>query len=219
MTVYEWAQSVKADLVALQARTGIPALWAAAQMAHESAVGGGQGLSELATRCQNYAGLKWASWQSSYGCTPAKFGTWEEIGGVATAVEDAFCSCPSWEVWLQVYAGLLTGNLYGPALAYKQDPLLYGFHVWQNGWATDSRYIVGVAKWMTALFDLYADTLPTRTVEAPAPTPVVILNAEGKELAQGWLDGSRTVVPLRAIAEGLGKQVEWNPDGPKVTIR
>lgn len=219
MTVYEWAQSVKPDLVALQERTGIPALWAAAQMVHESAVRGGQDLSELATRCHNYAGLKWAGWQKGHGCTPARFGTWEEIGGEAVSVEDAFCSCPNWEVWLQVYAGLLTASLYRPALAYKHDPLLYGYHVWKSGWATDSRYITSVAGWMTELWPMYEDALPTRVVQPPEPIPVAILDSAGRQLAQGWLDGSRTVVPLRAVAEGLGRTVEWDPNGPKVTIR
>jgi hypothetical protein len=65
MTVLEWAASVKPDLVKLQQETGIPALWAAAQMCHESA--GGDGLSGLASQAHNYAGLKWAEWERQYG--------------------------------------------------------------------------------------------------------------------------------------------------------
>lgn len=116
MNALEWAVSVKPDLVRLQDETGIPALWAAAQMAHESA--SGQGLSELARKAHNYAGLKWAEWQRKYGCSPVSFGTWEVLDGSRVDVQAAFCSCPSWEVWLKVYAALLTGNHYRPALAY-----------------------------------------------------------------------------------------------------
>lgn len=67
MTILEWAESVKPDLVKLQRETGIPALWAAAQMCHESAVSGGAGLSELASQAHNYAGLKWSEWERQYG--------------------------------------------------------------------------------------------------------------------------------------------------------
>lgn len=67
MNVIEWAEAVKPDLVKLQAETGIPALWAAAQMCHESANNGGASLSDLALSAQNYAGLKWAEWQREFG--------------------------------------------------------------------------------------------------------------------------------------------------------
>lgn len=66
MTMLEWAESIKPDLVKLQQETGIPALWAAAQMCHESA-NGNDGLSALAREAQNYAGLKWAEWERQYG--------------------------------------------------------------------------------------------------------------------------------------------------------
>jgi len=215
-TVYEWAQSVKGDLVSLQEKHGIPALFAAAQMAHESAISGGNSLSSLATECQNYAGLKWATWQGQFGCKPARYGTWEEIDGVATAVEDAFCASPTWETWLEVYASLLTADRYRPALAFAHDPLLYGFHVWQAGWATDSRYIVGIARWMAALWDIYQDTIPGK---APARRPVTIVDGEGKELCQGWLEGSRTIAPIRPVWEGVGRTLEWQEEGPKVILK
>lgn len=67
MTILEWAASVKPDLVKLQQETRIPALWAAAQMCHESAVNGGADLSGLARDAQNYAGLKWSEWEREYG--------------------------------------------------------------------------------------------------------------------------------------------------------
>lgn len=216
MKVVEWATTVKPDLVRLQQETGVPALWAAAQMAHESAVDGGDALSELATKHHNYAGLKWAEWEKGFGCAAATMGTWEEISGNAVSLEDSFCSCPSWEVWLQVYAQLLDFDRYRPAKAFGHDPLLYGFHIWQGGWATDSRYIVEVAGWMTRLYELYSDTLPA--APAPAPQPVAIVGPDGRELCQGWLDATRTVVPLRPLWEGLGHKLQWEPEGPKVIL-
>lgn len=52
MNVVEWAVSVKPDLVQMQSTQGIPALWAAAQMCHESANDGGASLSSLALDAQ-----------------------------------------------------------------------------------------------------------------------------------------------------------------------
>lgn len=206
MTVVRWARSVKSALVALQIQHGIPAAWAAAQMSHESAVDGGRRLSELATQHHNYAGLKWAEWQRGYGCRPVRMGTWEEIGGVATALEDAFCSCPSWEVWVRVYSDLLTSARYRPALTFAQDPLLYGFHVWQAGWATDSRYLTGVAKWLTWLSNDYRDTQPR-----PEWREVAVRRTDGELACTGWLAVNQTLVPLRPFWEQTtGKGLTWD---------
>lgn len=215
MTVLEWAKSVKPDLVKLQATHGIPALWAAAQMCHESAVGGGSGLSELAAKANNYAGLKWASWEAAYGCSPVNYGTWEVLNGQRVDLTDAFCSCPSWAVWLQVYAGLLTSSTYSPALAFAADPLLYGLQVWQCGWATDPAYLTGVGWWMQQLLPTYEDTLPVNSNQQVAatvqpPSPVTVKDSAGNVLCQGWLEQSRTVVPLRDLAEKLGFGVDWD---------
>jgi hypothetical protein len=222
MNVVEWARSVKADLVRLQQKTGIPAHWAAAQMAHESAVDGGAGLSELALKAHNYAGLKWAEWQRAYGCVPVTYGTWEEVGGQRVDLSDAFCSCPSWEVWLKVYGDLLSGHYYGPSLAYAGDPFLFGWGIWQAGWATDSQYLVGTGHWMAALYAEYKETLPALpSAGEPAVTPetVTIADDHGKKLCEGWLEDSKTVVPLRALTEGLGYTVEWQPDPPMVILK
>lgn len=213
MTVVQWARSVKPALVSLQLQHGIPAAWAAAQMAHESAVDGGRGLSALATGHHNYAGMKWAEWQHSFGCRPVRMGTWEEIAGVATAVEDAFCSCPSWETWLKVYSHLLTGVLYRPALAFAYDPLLYGVHIWQAGWATDSRYVTGVARWMTWLANDYRDTWPK-----PLWRNVPIVAEDGRLLCNGHLAVNETLVPVRSLWTETGGRVDWINDGPRVIL-
>lgn len=214
MTVVQWARSVKPALVGLQMQYGIPAAWASAQMAHESAVDGGRRLSDLATQHHNYAGLKWAPWQRSFGCRPVRMGTWEEIDGVATEVEDAFCSCPSWDTWLMVYADLLMSARYRTALAFAQDPLLYGVHVWQAGWATDSRYVTGVANWMTRLRNDYWDTLPR-----PEWRQVAVKDGAGDLICTGWLAVNQTLVPLRPLWEQATKgSLAWDQEAYSATL-
>jgi hypothetical protein len=206
----EWARSAKTDLVALQTRTGIPALFAAAQMCHESAHG--DGLSGLARNACNFAGLKWSSWQQPFGCTPVTFGTWEHLNGQNVNLDDSFCFCPSWQVWLKVYEALLTGSFYGGAIAYKGDPLLFGYHVWKRGWATDPAYLQGLAHWMSALMDDYRDTIsPSPVVPAPVVSTPVNVTVNGAEVACGssLLDG-RTTGLLRPLAEALGATVGWD---------
>lgn len=209
--ILDWVRRVKPDLVHLQVRTGIPALFAAAQMCHESY--SNSGLSELATRCHNYAGMKWASWQAEFGCTPAIFGTWEHIDGADVAVADAFCSCPDWPTWLKVYESLLTGKLYSGALRYAADPMLYALEVWQRGWATDPAYFLGIGKWIRALWVDYADTIP-RT-----PGKLVrVVDAGGRHLCDGWLEQDRTAVFLRDMATAQGLDTEWDPTGPAARL-
>lgn len=215
MNALEWAVSVKPDLVRLQDETGIPALWAAAQMAHESA--SGQGLSELARKAHNYAGLKWAEWQRKYGCSPVSFGTWEVLDGSRVDVQAAFCSCPSWEVWLKVYAALLTGNHYRPALAYNGDPALYGKQVWKLGYATDPKYIEKAMEWMYKLYDAYADTLPRLRGDRRQPVP--IRDAGGRHVCDGWIEQGTTVAPVRQLAESLNVSVEWSESDHSCVLR
>ena len=217
MNVLDWSRSVKPDLLQLQQTTGIPALWAVAQMCHESAVDGESGLSDLATNAQNYAGLKWAEWQRRYGCSPVQYGTWEVLDGQNVTLDAAFCRSPSWPVWLKVYADLLTGSPYSPALAYGSDPLLYGLHVWQSGWATDPQYIVGVGGWMTRLYPDYQDTvLPARQASAAASMTIPVLDRSGKQLCVGTLADDRTLVPVRALADALGVTITWDEANHRV---
>jgi hypothetical protein len=223
MSILDWARGIKPDLVQLQARTRIPAFFAAAQFCQESASGGG--LSELAQLHHNCAGLKWAEWQREHGCEPVSYDTWEVIGGQRVDIKTDFCSCPNLEVWLQVYADLLTGQFYGPALAYAADPMLYAAHVWQRGWATDPAYLTGISTWMAQLWPDYMDTLST----TPPATgrPVAILDAAGRRLCEGWFqdpDGTgpepdRVVVRVRELAEGQGQAVDFDPGGPAVYLR
>lgn len=213
MYVLDWARSVKNDLLKLQQETGIPALWAAAQFVHESCVRGGEGLSDLATKCHNYAGLKWRDWQKEYGCSPVNMQTWEVIGGERVDLSDAFCSCPDFATWLKVYSALLLADRYKPALAYAADPMLYGWMVWKSGWATDPNYIASVGNWLTKLYDDYKDTIVEPTRQA-----VPVEDAGGACVAEGWIQYNRTVVLLRPLLESLGYQVEWVQDGPKVII-
>lgn len=198
---------MKPSLLALQWQHGIPALWAAAHMCHEAFNPDGS-LSDLARAHSNWTGVKWADWQERYDCKPVIYGTWEVLGGEDVRVRDAFCSCPNgWEQWLRVYSALLTGELYGPMLRYAADPLLYGWAIWQAGWATDPQYLISTARWVAALWDDYADTIP----KTAAPT-VAIVDAGGNPLAHGWLQDGTTVLRLRSLAESLGLRIRWDAD-------
>jgi hypothetical protein len=205
MTIIEWAVSVKADLAKLQRATGIPAAFAIAQFCHESYHQ--NGLSELASKCHNYAGIKWVGgWQESFGGKPVTYGTWEVIDGVQQSLHDAFVSFPDWETWLRAYAYLLNVPRYRPALAYASDPFLYGMHVWRNGWATDPAYLAGIGGWMSRLWPHYADTLPGRG----GNDVVVPVRAEGgRLLCNGRLVDGATVVEVRPLASSLGLGVKW----------
>lgn len=216
MNIFNWAASVKADLVRLQQEHGIPALFAAAQMCHESYNTQTGGLSELAAKCHNYAGMKWASWQAEYGARPVVYGTWEVIGGQDQRVTAAFAAFPSWEAWLAAYASLLRSGRYRGALLFAADPLLYGWNVWRSGWATDPNYLERLAGWMADLWGLYADTLPGAPM---ARVEVPIRDAGGRLLATGWLDGDRTAVHLRDLAEAMGQVVDWQASEPAAIVR
>lgn len=192
-------------------------------MCHESANDGKASLSALALDAHNYAGLKWAEWEREYGCEPVTYGTWEVLDGTRVDLTDAFCKCPSWEVWLQVYAGLLTGSWYKPALSFAADPMLYGLHVWQKGWATDPAYLIDVGGWMSRLLESYADTLPAtgavKVTTAQAAQTIPILDVQGRKLTDGWLEGDFTVVRLRPLLEALGLGVLWDESTQAVTVR
>ena len=227
MSIMNWVRSIKPDLVKLQKDTGIPAIWAASVFCHESAGDGPRGLSELAEHAHNYGGLKFAPWQTRYGCTPVTYGTWEEIDGQRVDLADAFCRCPSWEVWLQVYAALLTGDPYRAALIYADDPLLYGSLV-ATRWATDSRYIAKAADWMRRLYPEYRDTLPDRVEILPPPERIVPVVLPTGATITGYIRKGTTyvrlgdvAVPVRHWAEKLGAVVTWIPPeqgGPRVEI-
>jgi len=212
----DWARSVKPDLVRFQRERGIPALFAAAQMCHESHNTQTGGLTELAARCHNYAGMKWAPWQAEFGARPVVYGTWEHIDGTDHRIDAAFAAFPSWDHWLQAYAALLWADRYRVALPFAADPLLYGLRVWQAGWATDPNYAVKLGGWMAQLWPHYADTLPW----APgARLTVPIQDAGGRLLATGWLDGDRTAAYLRDLAEALGQVVEWRAEESAAILR
>ncbi|MBP2019011.1 flagellum-specific peptidoglycan hydrolase FlgJ [Symbiobacterium terraclitae] len=216
MNTIDWAVSVKPDLVRLQRERGIPALFAAAQMCHESYNTQTGGLTELASKCHNYAGMKWAPWQAEFGAYPVVYGTWEHIDGSDQRVSAAFAAFPSWEHWLRAYASLLTADRYRSALQFAADPLLYGLQVWQYGWATDPNYAVKLGLWMAQLWSHYADTLQG----APAArTPVPIRDAGGRLLTTGWLDGDRTAAYLRELAEAMGQVVDWQASEPAAIVR
>jgi len=204
VNIIEWAAGVKPDMVRLQQERGIPALFAAAQMCHESYNTGTGGLTELAERCHNYAGMKWADWQAEYGGSPVVYGTWEHINGQDQRMDAAFASFPSWEAWLRAYVSLLTSDRYKAALAYAADPLLYGLRIWQAGWATDPHYPAKLGDWMARLWEHYADTV--RLQKRP---PVPIHDPAKRLLCEGWLEDGTTVIPLRALCEALGLVVEW----------
>jgi hypothetical protein len=206
--ILDWARSVKADLVKLQNETGIPALFAAAQMVHESNSGGE--LSGLARR-HNYAGIKARDWQKKFGCGSVPLPTWEEIDGKPQQVMADFCTCPDWQTWLKVYAALLTGTTYGGALQYAADPLLYGGMVGRI-WATDSVYLPKLMTWMLALWPDYADTIP-----APPWASVTVAYPDGQAKGQLQPDG-RTWAPLRVIAEASGATVGWDGETKTATV-
>uniref|UniRef100_UPI0035B557C8 glucosaminidase domain-containing protein n=1 Tax=Symbiobacterium terraclitae TaxID=557451 RepID=UPI0035B557C8 len=186
------------------------------QMCHESYNTQTGGLTELASKCHNYAGMKWAPWQAEFGAYPVVYGTWEVIGGQDQRVSAAFAAFPSWEAWLAAYASLLTGSLYRGALLFASDPLLYGWNVWRAGWATDPDYVLKLSGWMADLWPHYADTIPGAPV---GRTEVPIRDAGGRLLATGWLDGDRTAVYLRDLAQSMGQAVDWNAEERAAVVR
>lgn len=214
MNAMEWARSAKAEFVTLQIQTDIPALFAAAQHCHEGFNANGA-MSELLAEHSNGCGLKWAEWEAEFGCSPVAYLTTEYIGGKYVQVTDDFCHCPDWQTWLKVYTSLLTGNTYGPAMRYANDPLLYAFHVGRK-WATDIAYVQGIAKWMTALWPDYADTLPGgRYQSIPVHVGAVEVPCNAR------LELGRTRMDLRPVVEALGATVEWvapEQGGPRVNV-
>ncbi|MGE5675281.1 MAG: hypothetical protein ACM3XM_15635 [Mycobacterium leprae] len=136
IVIDDWARSKKADLIRLQQETGTPALWAAAQMCYESAVDGGEGLSEFAARTNNYARLKWAEWQRDYGCQPVQYDTHDVVNGQTVTRKETYCACPTWQVWLRVY----------------------GQELCRAGRSADPQYNAGVAEWMARLAAAYTET-------------------------------------------------------------
>lgn len=143
------------------------------------------------------------------------------LGGQRVDLTDAFCKCPDWATWLKVYGDLLTGRFYGPALHFAGDPFLYGYHVWKAGWATDPNYLLGTGAWIARLYDLYADTLVPSSTQVAAGSerrPVPVRDGAGQPLCDGWLEGDKTVVPLRTLAESLGYTVTWDPATESVKL-
>lgn len=209
MQIIDWAASVKPDLVRLQQNEGIPALFAAAQMCHESCNPVTGGLTKLAAKHHNYGGMKWVGgWQEEFGAYPVMYGTWEVIDGRPRDVDAAFAGFPDWQTWLRAYARLLSFERYRGAKPYSADPLLYAYHVWKGGWATDPQYLVKLAEWMVRLWPHYGDTISRSAVRGPE---VRITDPAGHLLATGWLEGDQTLVKARELAESLGLRVEWRP--------
>lgn len=138
-------------LRALEARAGIPAEFGLAQFAHE-ALNPDNRISELAAGHHNWAGLKFARWMEAHGALPVTMWTIEHLNGTGERLTDAFASFPDTGRFLQAWADLLT-SYYAGALRYRADPLLYGYHVWRTGWATDPAYMVGLAGRMTWLWE------------------------------------------------------------------
>lgn len=139
------------SLYNLQKSSGIPAEFALTQFAHE-ALNGDNTLSGLAELYHNWAGLKFAPWQRAYGAVPVSLATNEFLNGEDVRVVDAFAAFPDTGAFLRAYRSLLTTH-YAEALRYADNPLLYGYHVWKLGWATDPAYIVGLANRMTWLWE------------------------------------------------------------------
>jgi hypothetical protein len=96
--------------------------------------------------------------------------------------------------------------------------MLYGIHVWQLGWATDPNYLIAVSGWMSRLYADYADTIAAPAPVAAAAQVIPIKSPDGRQLAEGWLEGERTVVKLRDLAEALGATVQWDQSTKTVTI-
>lgn len=213
MNVLEWLRGLKPQLVAMQERYGIPAIFAAAQFAHEAWNADGT-QSGLSRDWHNHAGIKWAAWESGHGAFPVNMRTWEVLNGKNATVVDAFAGLTNDGAFLNMYADLLTGKIYGKFLVYKEDPLLYAWHVGKT-WATDPNYVHGIARWMTALWDEWRDTLPRAQAPAPEPKPQprqVLVHQAGKLVATGWIQDDSTVVRLRDLAEALGYRVSWDAE-------
>lgn len=204
MDPISWAAGKKNDLLGIQNTIGIPAIHSAATFCHEAFNPDGS-LSELAEKHNNYGGLKWAPWQEAYGCKPVVYGTWEVLDSEAVEVEDAFCSCPGWTTWLSVFNTVLRFQRYHPAYAFVSMPLLFSYHVWKGGWATDPNYLGKIAEWMAKLHPIFEDTYP-RPVWRPVPIEVV---GESGQISGVLSPEGKTLVGLRILASTLGCSVDY----------
>ncbi len=223
-----WARKLEPDLVALQRETGgrISAAGGVTQFIHESFNPGGAVMSRLAAEFNQLAGMKWVGgWQVRHGGRPVSMATWEEVDGERQDLVDVFCAFPSRSHFLEAYSELLHFDRYRPAHLYASQPLLWLHQIWAGGWATDSRYLGGLGRWMTAVWPIYADSVPVQT--APAYPQVWILTEGGRRLASAWLmdpDGpgpepERTVVRARDLTEALGLQViTYNPSTRELVV-
>lgn len=207
----EWARSTKAGFVRLQSDHGIPAIFAAAQHVHEGFNSDGA-MSGLARDDFNFAGLKWVEWERTYGCTPVTYPTSEYIDGKWVKVEAQFCHCLSFNVWLKVYADLLTSDPYKDHLQYRMDPLLYGYMVGRT-WATDPRYVVGIANAMALVWDDYADTLPQRKY----PSANVRVDG-GLVECEATIVNGKTFAWLKPVVQAIGAVTGWSDPTKTMTI-
>jgi hypothetical protein len=219
-----WAEEIRPQLLALQRDTGLPALGVVSQWLHEAWNPGGWTMSRLAKEFNNYGGLKWANWQREFGGRPVSMSTWEEINGERVDLDDAFCAFPSFSAFVLAYASLMTGTRYGQARQYAADPFLWVRRIWGAGYATDSRYLVGVGEWMAAIWSVYAGTFqPVVTVGRS----VDVVDSGGTLLSNGWLmdpdgpgpEGDRVVVRLRDFAEAQGLIVDYEHREPVPLVR
>lgn len=223
-----WARWLKGNLVSLQQETRIPAAGAVAQFIHESFNPGGLVLSRLAGEYNNLAGMKWARdrWQAKHGGRPVSMTTWEEVDGERQDLDDVFCAFPDLSHFLEAYAELLHFPRYRSALDYAGQPLLWLHQVWASGWATDSRYLGGLGRWMAAIWPDYADTVPAARAALVDMPRVDVVTRDGAVLARGWLidpdgpgpDGVRAVALVRELEEAHGLVVEFDADRPAVIV-
>lgn len=55
--------------------------------------------------------------------------------------------------------------------------------------------------------------------QQPQQQPVTIVDASGRVLCKGWLEGGRAVAAVRELAEAMGMAVDWNPSKATVTLQ
>lgn len=212
-------QMWESPLLVLQARQQIPSLFGLTQFAHEG-LNADNTVSLLAGVYNNWAGLKYAPWMTAHGAVPVDEPTHEwDPGTGEQQVTDAFASFPNTGAFLDAWADLLM-SYYRPALAYADDPLLYGAAVWRRGWATDPLYIVALSnrlQWVRSA--PAAAPQPARVVNPAAPNlvrPVPVIDPSYPEALRlrcvGWIDANGiTWAPLRAVAEAYGGDAAPEP--------
>lgn len=145
---------------------------------------------------------------------------WEVINNQKVNKESNFRAYNNYEESFEDYANLILNGrfvkggplIYQRALNVKHDPDKYAHALKDCGYATDPDY----AKKLISIMDQYKlREMAVNFSKPPAPIPIIKV---GDLVFEGILLEGRTYAPVRALAEALGKQVQWDSTTSTVTI-